>query len=227
MLKPVAITVSTNFSDILPYSLKNNRDFFKHWYIVTDEGDSETIKIVEQLNDSRVSLLLYKFRGNVFTNQYGSPVRSAFDKGGAVRMAQKQAYKDFPDSWYLVLDTDILIRSWRDFCIQNLARDCIYGPAVRNDYKSLSDYKQGIIHYDRHLYKEECAIIGCFQLYYEKRYYEHSEKSDLCDNNFTNLWLKENHKIIHITVDHLGYWAPEVPNTHRGRVLGNGFKIDD
>lgn len=227
MIKPVAITVSTNFSDILPYSLANNIDFFKHWYIITDERDSETIRVIEQFNDSRITLLFHKFRGNIIINQYGSPMRSAFDKGGAIKLAQTQAYVEFPDSWYLILDTDILVRSWRDFCIQNLSHSCIYGPAVRNDYRSLSDYKKGIIQYDRPLYKEECAIIGCFQLYHEKRYYESSEKSDLCDNNFTNLWLKENQKIIHITVDHLGYWAPEVPNTHRGRVLGNGFRIDE
>jgi len=219
----IAITVSTNYSDILPYTLANNLRYFDHWYIVTSSQDLLTHQCIREQNSEKITVLNWEFQ-----NQEPDPVRPGeftvrhFDKGGAIRHAQQQAYQQWPDHWYLVMDTDILIRSGRDLITQHLCPDYIYGPAARLDYASYQDYEQGQIH--RNYFVQGPEIIGFFQLYHRPRLYQPSRDSNWCDVEFTRLWQEGDRKILAMTVDHLGYWAEDVACTHRGRRLGQGFK---
>lgn len=224
--RPVAISVSTNFSDILPYSIDYNLNFFDHWYIVTDQNDKETIRVIEERNQGKITVIFYNFVGTTIPHTNGSMTKAIFDKGGAIRAAQERAYKEYPNRWYLVLDTDIVIRSHRDIATTDLDKSSIYGPVARCDYRSLEDFRKCRVDYKRPMNLEDPPIIGFFQLYASPFLYHWSEKTDLCDVNFTNIWTKEQQKLLSFTVDHLGYWAPEVPNTHHGRILGKGFTVN-
>jgi hypothetical protein len=92
-----AITVSTNYSDILPYTLEANRKFLKNWIFVTDVNDTKTIEILKK--EPTVTILYWDFQNG----------GRSFDKGGAVRHAQKYLYSNFPNDWYLIIDSDICL----------------------------------------------------------------------------------------------------------------------
>jgi hypothetical protein len=221
----IAITVSTNYSDILPYTLANNAKYFDHWYIITQANDHLTRQCVADTGSPKITLLDWDFQ-----SQAPDPVRPGeftvryFDKGGAIRHAQQLAYQQWPDHWYLVMDTDILIRSERDLITDHLCREHIYGPGARLDYASYSAYQQGQIH--RNYFNGDPRIIGFFQLYHSQRFYQPSVDSNWCDVEFTKQWPEHQQEILAITVDHLGYWGEDVECTHRGRRLGNGFNND-
>lgn len=226
--RPVAITVSTNYSDILPFVLDHNLDYFDHWFIVTREDDLSTREIIRAKNTDRITVLFYNFTYSDYDPVKNVPFERYFDKGGAIRLAQEQAFLKFPDHWHLVLDTDILIRSHRDLITNYLWDRQIYGPRARLDYRSLSDYRKGLIH--RKYFNEEPAIIGFFQLYRPTLIrplplYRKSINSSWCDNEFTDLWPKEYQILLDITVDHLGYHDTDTLCTHHGRILGNGFHL--
>ena len=217
--RPVAITVSTNYSDILPYTLAQNAGFFDHWYIVTAPDDSLTHQVLAEFNSPNITRIDYNFRSTL-TDHLGNTTYRHFDKGGAIRLAQESAYREWPNHWYLVLDTDILIRSHRDLMTTHLCKEWIWGPQCRLDYPTLSAYKQQEA---QPYFHNTPRVIGFFQLYKQHRYYLHSMDTNLCDDEFTNLWPREQQHYLPITVDHLGAWGPTTLNTHRGRILGNGF----
>jgi hypothetical protein len=224
MKKPVvAITVSTNYSDVLPYTLSHNQDFFDHWYIITSENDLCTQKVYEKLaNINNTTLLFFDFQES-FQNKDGDPMISYFNKGGAIKYGQQIAYENWPDACYLILDTDILIRSKQDIRTSSISLDCIYGPRSRLDYQSYSHYKQQNVFQE--YFTTVPKIVGFFQLYHHKFFYNDSQKTDKCDTDFTDLWRPENQNFLSITVDHLGYHGPDTECTHKGRILGNGFRL--
>ena len=95
----VAITVSTNYIDILPFVYERNKGCFKHWVFVTDKNDQETINFLS--NKPNVTVLYWDFQNE----------RRHFDKGGAIRHAQYYVYDKFPNDWYLLIDSDIVLPS--------------------------------------------------------------------------------------------------------------------
>jgi hypothetical protein len=122
------------------------------------------------------------------------------------------------------MDTDIMIRSARDLVTQHLCPDYLYGPQARYDYASREDYEQGHVSAD-YWRGSPPRIIGFFQLYRRQdRLYKPSLDSNWCDDEFAALWPETQHRILPITVDHLGHHAPGMSNTHRGRDLGQGWK---
>ena len=225
-LKPIAITVSTNYSDVLPFSLERNIDFLDHWYIITDDNDNLTIDIIKKFNSDKITLLFYKFRYIWYNSHARQNEERFFDKGGAIAMAQKIAYITFPDNWYLVLDTDVLVRRREDLDTSKLDPNKIYGPSFRYDYDSLKNFRIGKEFSIRRMVREENPIIGFFQLYKKKKLYIPGVNTSEVDYRFTYRWHPTNRELLNITVDHLGHWGPGVNCTHNGRVLGNGFSLD-
>lgn len=218
----VAITVSTNYHDILPHSLRNNLDLFDHWYIATDKDDWRTWNTIAVHPQDTITVTHYPFK-STFTDPVRGELQTRwFDKGGAIRSLQERAYSEFPDHWYLVLDTDILLRGARDLNTRNLCPDYLYGPQCRLDYRSLSDYHNGQIAHE--YFHGHPRIIGFFQLYKQKKFYQQSLDTNWCDDEFTQQWTSEQQRFLPITVDHLGAWDQGTPNTHRGRTPGSGFR---
>ena len=70
----VAITVSTNYSDLLKLVLKQNLKFIDKWFIITDKRDKETINLIK--NEKKIKILYYNFQNN----------NCKFDKGGAIKI---------------------------------------------------------------------------------------------------------------------------------------------
>ena len=205
----IAITVSTNYSDILPFALEANLGYFERWFIVTDKNDEKTIKLLEQ--EEKVEIVLFDFKN------YGC----VFNKGGAVRAAQELAYEQFPDEWYLLVDSDIcLTEDIAQFVDINFAifdEETIYGAGIRHEFRFLSDYKKHSNYLD---FPYANQLQGYFQLYKKKVFYAQSYDCSQCDLLFLENF--EKHSILKkMVVCHLGS-----AGNWTGREIGSDFVID-
>jgi|LakMenEpi03Aug12_release.lakeMendotaPanAssembly.Ray.scaffolds.fasta_scaffold06238_23 hypothetical protein len=188
----IAITVSTNYSDLLCYVLNNNYKYFKHWIFITDENDKDTIELINQCGNTTV--LFFNFRDG----------GRSFNKGGAMRKGQEHAYQNFPNDWYLNIDSDICLENNFKEYIDNhegsLLKDCIYGTIKRNDYLSIKDYNNRENYYPYPLHNQP---LGFFQLYKEKVYYTDSQNCGACDIEFLGHFYRRQ-LLDGVTCNHLG-----------------------
>ena len=168
----IAITVSTNFSDLVPIIINANERFFKHWYWVTDPNDQATIDLIPK-NDKH-TILYWDFRNRGV----------AFDKGGALRLAQATAFKEYPDEWYLGIDSDIAL--YPDFFVDTSKLDPtkLYGAAYRHHFYTKNNFDNGLVDD----YETNTWPWGFFQLYKVKNYYTNSYDCSLCDDRFISCW---------------------------------------
>jgi hypothetical protein len=204
----VAITVSTNYQDLLSIVYEHNHAFFKHWYIVTDLKDKETIAFLSDKHD--VTILYWDFQNNNYI----------FDKGGAIRYAQEQAYENYPDDWYLIIDSDICLppvfKSFLQDTLPGMDTEAIYGLNSRLDFSSLEDFKS---FKNYKLYNHSKLIVGYFQLYREKIYYGSSRNCSLCDCLFTSLFSKR----VMMTLFHCAHLGSQ-SHWDGKRQIGSDFK---
>jgi hypothetical protein len=205
----IAITVSTNYHDLLPIVYHHNKDYFKHWVFVTDRGDAETINFLS--TKPNVTILFWDFQNH----------RNIFDKGGAIRYAQTFTYEKYPDDWYLLIDSDICLpREFSHFTAVFLPTydvNLIYGLDERLDFESLEDF-QNYTNYKKYEHGER--VDGYFQLYKDKFFYNTSSDASNCDNEFAKRFPGRN-LILGIPCVHLGnksHWNGK-------RELGSDFKL--
>jgi len=217
MASIVAITVSTNYHDILPIVYHYNRDFFKHWVFVTDKNDNETLKFLS--DKPNVTILYWDFKNE----------RRQFDKGGAIRNAQYYVYDKFPDEWYVLIDSDIVLPAkTQKFLIAEIPKInqapgisevAIFGAEKRLDFSRLSDLisENNYIVYDQKNY-----LCGYFQMYKEKYFYSPSRDASVCDIDFCGYFKKPFH-MKDLICYHLGrnsaHWKGD-------RIFGSDFVID-
>jgi hypothetical protein len=200
----IAITVSTNYHDILPYILEANLKHIEHWIFVTDVNDRATIDLLTP--HSNVTVLYWDFKNN----------GRSFDKGGAAKHAQQYAYSKYPDAWYLMLDSDICFPSSFNIDTALLDSGAMY-TTNRQDFDSLSSYRQQHACYQHPLNPINC--LGYFQLYKHHVFYESSNTAGKCDDDFN---AKLPNRCLDIMCSHLGS-----PNTNwSGRAVGSDFVID-
>lgn len=190
-LSIVAITVSTNYEDLLRYLLPENLSIFDKWIIVTDKRDINTQKLLNMYPEVKVMLINFQ-----------SPWR-IFNKGKGIKKGQIWAYKNFPDSWYVILDSDILLskgfsRVVRSESVLNSAS--LYGSNIRLDFKKMSDLKNRTNFYK---YQHQGEIHGYFQLYREKLLYKDSIDASACDLEFSNRF-RQRILLDGFMCDHLG-----------------------
>lgn len=204
----IAITVSTNYQDLLPIIYHYNSSYFKHWIFVTERNDRETIDFLSKKEN--VTILYHDFKNH----------RNIFDKGGAVRYAQTYAYKAFPDDWYLLIDSDICLTpkfaEFKVLALPTLDVNLIYGLSERLDFETLEDLKNHV-NYTYYDHKEQ--IYGYFQLYKDKFFYNTSKDASRCDGEFSSNFSGRM-LIRGLPCAHLGnrsHW-------NGGRVLGSDFK---
>ncbi len=207
----VAITVSTNYSDVLPIVFEANKGFFKKWIFVTCPNDQSTIAYLS--NKPEVIILFWDFKNNTRT----------FDKGGAIKHAQNYTYDNYPDDWYLLLDSDICItasfNAVRDLIqSRQLNEEAIYGIKDRFDFKRLSDVREMKNPYN---YPNQGTIDGFFQLYRKKVCYENSQNASQCDHQFLSNF-PERIFIQGVPCFHLGL----SPHWDGNRQLGSDFILD-
>jgi hypothetical protein len=163
----IGICISYKYFDTLKFMLPINYPHFQKLYIVTQEDDIETINFCKQFDN--VVILFYNFINN----------NKKFDKYGALNYAQKQIYNNHPESWYLIIDSDIILpNNFVSILIkEKLDVNCLYGAIRINVLKSseLLD-KQNIINKNIDwkynnilcLKNKPPSILGCFQLYKKK-----------------------------------------------------------
>lgn len=204
----IAITVSTNYHDILPIVYHYNKDCFKHWVFVTDMGDRETVSFL--LKKPNVTVLFYDFKNH----------RNIFDKGGAIRYAQTYVYEKYPDDWYLLIDSDICLpvefSKFKATYLPTFDVNLIYGLHERLDFESSEDLKN-YTNYKYYDHKER--VYGYFQLYKDKFFYNTSRDASHCDGEFVLNFPKEM-LIKGLPCAHLGtksHWNGK-------RELGSDFK---
>lgn len=204
----IAITVSTNYQDVLPIVYQYNKDYFKHWVFVTDKNDAETINFL--LNKPNVTILCWDFQNH----------RNIFDKGGAIRYAQTYVYQKYPNDWYLLIDSDICLpMQFSHFVAVFLPTydvNLIYGLDERLDFESLADL-QNYKNYKK--YEHKGQVYGYFQLYKEKFFYNTSRDASHCDGEFA-LRFPSRKLILDLPCAHLGnksHWEGK-------RELGSDFK---
>lgn len=165
----ICITVSYKYLNTLRYCLNVNYKHFKKIYIITQEDDIDTINFCKYFEN--VEILYFNFKNN----------NKKFDKFGAIKYAQEIVYKNYPESWYLLLDSDIILpENFIELLeIESLSEDIIYGAYRYNlRYSSEILIKENIFLNSPDLFNnkkyEVCfqtndnIIIGSFQLYKKK-----------------------------------------------------------
>jgi hypothetical protein len=155
-------SISRLTSSVFPFYLH-----FEKIYLITQEDDIQTINFCK--NFDNVNILFFDFKNN----------GKKFDKFGALNYAQQIAYTDYPDSWYLIIDSDIILpNNFIDILIkENLNSKCIYG-AMRYNILKTSDLLNKDAILNKNDYTKECvlnnilhwknkppSILGCFQLF--------------------------------------------------------------
>jgi len=186
----IAITVTTNYADILPFVLESNKGIFDHWFFVTDANDSATINLLKDHPNSTTLFWDFKNQGR------------AFDKGGAIKHAQSLAYKMYPDQWYLIIDSDICLSHNFNIDVAALDPNCLYGSSIRKDFYSASDFVADE-NYHQHSVQETRAH-GYFQLYKKKVFYQASRGADKCDDEFYMMFGPNMHMLDTFECRHLG-----------------------
>ncbi len=186
----IAVTVSTNYSDLLKICLRANRGWFDKWIVVTAEADVKTREVLAAHPEVTVLLWDPNHRG------------AAFDKGSGVRLGQEHAYQHYPNSWYLVIDSDIVLEgnpgTLREL-LPNLPARSIYG-IQRWDYASMRDLRKKI---NESRYGEEVPGLGYFQLYSIPYFYNRSKDASVCDEQFLAIFRKSQF-LPTISCSHLG-----------------------
>jgi GR25 family glycosyltransferase involved in LPS biosynthesis len=193
----IALTVSTNYDDLLDIILPQNYGFFKRWYIVTDVNDYKTIDVVKKYNFENIELVYFNFYEN-----------STFNKGGAIEYVQNMiengGYSDF---LMLFLDSDIYLPNNFSDIIDNLDLNdnTLYGPLIRDDFYSMKNFLDNNV--DNHIVEQMSMgwVSGYFQLYkYNPIYkYNNSNNCSWCDVQFSKLFT--NRVFINdLSVKHLG-----------------------
>jgi hypothetical protein len=191
----IAITVSTNYADILNIIIPQNIRFFEKWYIITDENDEKTIKVIKDHNFNNIEILFYNFYNN----------NKSFDKGGAIRHVQKNI---IPALNYtgnvLLLDSDIYLPDNFSDIMNNteIKKDILYGTTLRNDFYSYENFKNNKVDYP---YPWSQNFHGYFQLYKfnENVLYNESHNCGSCDLEFIR-FFKNKINIPNLVVAHLG-----------------------
>ena len=191
----IAITVSTNYDDLLNIIIPQNHTFFDKWYIITDKNDEKTIKVVNDYNYENIILIYFDFLKN----------NKKFNKGGAIRYCQKEIITNLHcDCNIIILDSDIYLPDNFIHIINQvpIKNNTLYGTNKRYDYYSYDNFKNGIIDFDYPWSKE---FQGYFQLYkYDKnKLYDESFNCSECDLKFLKHFQ---HKITipDLNVCHLG-----------------------
>lgn len=210
----IGLCVSYNYFDTLQFMLPVNYLHFNKIYIITQPDDIETIEFCHKFNN--VVVLYYNLRNN----------NKKFDKYGALNFAQKKAYIEYPDSWYLIIDSDILLpNNFIDILnSEKLRHRCIYG-AIRNNVNMASELFDKIqiinnpdninLAVNNILYlknNQPPAILGCFQLYkkhvYQRENLTNAGHGDYCfgHDNFNIFCNLENIIYLHLGTSEDANW---------------------
>ena len=182
----VAITTSVNYADYLPHCLHSLASVVDSAIVVTKAHDA-SFEVARR----------YGAMPMLFDGWHDRD--AVFNKAGAVRFAQEQAYAAKPDAWYLVVDADIVMPKNARELIERHATDAetLYG-ASRADFHTFEELQAGKPS------KIYAAIFaGFFQLYRRHTLYpEWSHSAEACDLTFAKQFASC--VMLPMTVGHCG-----------------------
>jgi len=157
----IAISVSTNYDDLLNIILPQNYKFFDKWYIIT-------IDVINKYKFPNVETIYYDFYNN-----------KIFNKGGSIRYCQELISSTNYEGNILLLDSDIYLPD--NFI--DIKPYTLYGTNDRYDYYSYNHFKNNVID---SIYPYAKSFQGYFQLYHHNELilYDHSMNCSECDLYF-------------------------------------------
>lgn len=201
----VAITVSVRYHDKLPFILPNV-EHLDAWYFVVHRGDTQTVSVLETERRRNPKINL------VFFDGFFTTPGSAFNKSGAVRQAQTLVHALYPESWVILLDSDIVLPPEFSRVVgeatPTLDKKALYG-CKRYDYKSPEalERNEGVLYST----SREYFFVGYFQMYFRKDalYEPVSENCGVCDMDFLHKYFKRrsSRHVLPASVKHLGHAA--------------------
>ena len=181
----VAIVVAVNYDGELAVTLPHLRRQVDHVYVVSDESES-TRRIA---NDCGCSVLMTDV-----WHENGA----AFNKAGALRLAQLYVSEAHPDAWQLVVDADIVVPDGLKPIVMQLPADDRLYCARRLDYHDMESLRAG-----KPSAEYPPWAAGFFHLYRSRRLYaEWSQSAERCDLEFAASFPSV--ALLPITVAHLG-----------------------
>jgi len=182
----VAITTSVNYSDYLRWCLESLAHVVDGVCVVTEDHDSA----IKQCHEFNATPLVYD-------GWHAGGAR--FNKAGAIRFAQEKIHDAYPDSWYLLIDADVVMQQDARATIEEHATDAetLYS-ARRVDFHTLDALKSG---------EPTCVygwmFAGYWQLYRRHVLYpEWSRTAEACDLVFASQFASCS--MLPLTVGHLG-----------------------
>jgi hypothetical protein len=209
----IAITVSTNYEDLLDIILPQNARFFDKWYIITREDDAKTLAVIRKHNKPNVEVVFYNFFRDIpkppihvfgHRRRRLRTIKSKFDKGGAIRYCQEILTGQGYNGNVLILDSDIYLPdNFSDIISRvSIKSDILYGTNQRNDFYSYDNFITNKIDY-AYAYSKQCH--GYFQLYKHAPtlLYKNSMNCSTCDIEFHTLFSSLTY-IMDLDVAHLG-----------------------
>jgi hypothetical protein len=183
--------------------LAANRKLFEKYYAVTKKEDTETLEVCKKYN---VDVHIFED-----TNHR----KSVFNKSAMIWQLQQKLHKEYPNSWILLIDSDICLPSnfeeiWEKACNYGMDKYALYG-MFRDDYWEYTDFiesKNGRPY-------DGPNFVGFFQLYYDKTKYYPKDSNDasMCDMYFLSSFNRRYHLTPHERVRHLG----RASVNHKGR----------
>ena len=187
----IPIVMCVNMTDYLKISIAYNRKFFNKFFVITSPSDIFTKQLCKKYDADVIEY------NNFFTN-------AKFNKSGGMAYAQEIVHKQFPESWILLLDTDIVLTPE---CI-NIIDGCFIfkklDKTLMYSVKRFNVLNQKEL--DEECKEREYALPGAgyFQLYYDKTkmYPSFSNTAGECDMTFAFLFSKR--VLIPTHVYHLG-----------------------
>lgn len=182
----VGITTAVNYDDYLSETIGGLVRETDRMYVVTRFGD----RACDVATSAGATAMLF---------DDWERDGASFNKSGALFHAQKHVHAEHPDSWYLIVDADIVLpvgaRGLIESCRIN--EDAIYG-AYRSDFYT-PDSVAGWMPDKRH----DLPLSGYFQLYKKHLMYPPFSKSaERCDMEF--LFQFPERRLLPLTVAHLG-----------------------
>lgn len=144
----IAITTSVDYADHLVWLLRTLRNWVQGVVVVTERGDA-SVEVCRMTNATPVLFDGWRERG------------ATFNRCGAIRHAQQLVHEAYPDSWYLIVDADIMLLENAPKVIAAHATDesAIYC-ARRAEFHTVDDLVRGV---PNKTYG--CIGAGYFQLY--------------------------------------------------------------
>jgi hypothetical protein len=185
----VGLVVSVDYADYLSVTIPEMVKVVDKLYVMTAENDRSR-EIAEKYGAIPILWKDWKIDG------------AHFNKSGAINYAQSVVYDKHPESWYLILDADILLPdNTREIIEKHSTNEKALYSVKRQDYHTIGSFEQ-----DDHDIVYQFDWAGFFQLYKDKQYYpEFSMDASGCDIVFLHLFIERS--FLPLTVKHIGVSA--------------------